>query len=387
MLAMDARRLDHAKLLFERSDWWGTRKSDVTLHLARVARLQGETATAKTLLTFARSEGLEPAAINREEKLLAIQSGRQPPTVDVISKLLVKSPEDGAAVFEAAVIGYASGGDYASAHGLLDQWASAEPDAALLHFYRGEMFLAAGKYDGAVVGYRRALEINSDIFRAHVGLMHAFIFLDKDQEALAEASLVAREQPDNVSVRLEKAMLLKGRDRDDEMLADLIAVLDVQPERYDAVFALAEFYVDNQRWQQAYDLIDGVGDLYADDASLNYLMADACAQLSKTAEAEQRLQKHFDGREKIDELLSMKGNRELAECTIDEKRQLGFGFLKYRCQDAGPFLIDIEIDRPDDAELALAIARLMRMMGDSELARTYAIKATRLQHSADQKSE
>ena len=93
-------------------------------------------------------------------------------------------------------------GDFSEAAALLQQVVSRQPDVAINHVNLGIALARAGRYEGAIDAYHRAVELNADeSANVHGRLAAAYAALGRAQESQAEQALADRAKENRIPAR------------------------------------------------------------------------------------------------------------------------------------------------------------------------------------------
>jgi cytochrome c-type biogenesis protein CcmH/NrfG len=125
--------------------------------------------------------------------------------------------------------------------------------------------LVVGDTEGAIRGYRKALELNPDNTRAHLNL-GTLLFVERDYIAAEHhLSEALRLDPENVEVRVNLGALLFERGRIVEAEAHLREAVRMAPDDAMAHRNLAHLLLDRRRFHEAAEHYGRAADLEPDD--------------------------------------------------------------------------------------------------------------------------
>jgi choline-sulfatase len=182
-------------------------------------------------------------------------------------------------------IDLADRGSYREANARLAALARKHPKIYLLPFLEGENLRAARDARGAIVQYRRALEINPLFDQAAMGLGHAAYAAEKNSEAAKAFDLALQLNPRNFPVRLALAKVYWRLGRLNEAAAEQLKVLDSHPNLAQAHAEYGITLVRLKRYAEALPALTKGIELGFRNAEVYNFMANAYTAEGRVDEA------------------------------------------------------------------------------------------------------
>jgi tetratricopeptide (TPR) repeat protein len=150
-------------------------------------------------------------------------------------------------------------GAYAEAEELLATLETEYPDDPALLLMRGEVLLAMGRADEALVVLERGVSIDPQRPRLHFQLATALASTGDSERALEQFAREIESNPDpavQTLAHLNRSMLLQQARRWGDAAAELEAVLKTQPDRVEAFGDLASLYIQAGDTAAAIDALE-----------------------------------------------------------------------------------------------------------------------------------
>ncbi|HSJ96563.1 MAG TPA: tetratricopeptide repeat protein [Myxococcota bacterium] len=130
-----------------------------------------------------------------------------------------------------------------------------QDDASRLseHMSRGDEYLEDEKPNEAVIEFKNALQIDPNHAPAHFGLAKAYLAQRDVRKAYWELQETARLDPENIDARLAlgQFLLLGGDDEFTQAIEQADAILERQPERWEAFLIRARALENLKRLDEA----------------------------------------------------------------------------------------------------------------------------------------
>jgi tetratricopeptide (TPR) repeat protein len=133
--------------------------------------------------------------------------------------------------------------------------AGPEPQSALLETAKGDSALSQGKIPSAIVHFRRALELDSGLGAASVGLARAWAADQKQDEALGILRELLARAPGNAAAHAEAGRLEAELGNWKNAIADLEMAWAVDPAKFEVGLNLARCYRRTGQLRRALDLL------------------------------------------------------------------------------------------------------------------------------------
>ncbi len=109
-----------------------------------------------------------------------------------------------------------------------------KPDVAEYHQNLGETYRRAGRWEGAISSFRRALEIKPESAEAHIKLGLALQEAGRLEEALVALRVAIAQRPDVAEVETSLGNVLRVLGRSDEALAAYARAIEKKPDHAEA---------------------------------------------------------------------------------------------------------------------------------------------------------
>ena len=118
------------------------------------------------------------------------------------------NPSDASAYFNLGNLFYLTN-SFAAAKDWVDRGLSRQPDSALGHFIQGALFTQAGKLHEAELTFRRCLELNPIMAKAHLALVNLYLQQHRKDDAIAELKVFVNSFPADPATSHAKEVLQK----------------------------------------------------------------------------------------------------------------------------------------------------------------------------------
>ncbi|WDQ17976.1 tetratricopeptide repeat protein [Rhodopirellula sp. P2] len=368
--ALKAGRFAEADQYFEQASPWPSQRKASILGRVKVARFSGNPSRALALLTTAQSRGASSAQLEFERALLNIQSGNNASTSDA-PQLLVRFPERGSEIMEAVVNRDVQQGQNEQALQHVNDWIQAAPSNARAISYKAELLATSGDMDEAEALFRAAVRQDPQLRRARHGLAKLLKYVGKYQQAVDQFEIEMEREPDNVSLRLLRCDALLQMQQSDQAIEGLLEVLELDQLNFPARHTLASQLAKRGEHARVIEVLTPLRDEFADDASINYLLASAYSEQGDPKRSEQHMQQYLDGRKRLDELAML--TQSLSSESPDQATLLLIAndYLKYQWDVAEPWIVRAIQNFPASREPYSAMATFQRKKGDVETAAQY----------------
>ncbi len=383
--ALKAGRYAEADRNFELAESWPAQRDRAILGRVRVARFSGEPTRAIALLTTARSRGVASDQLEFERTLLEIQCGGNDAGIDEAPALLVRFPERGSEIMEAVINRDIRQGQNERALHHVNEWIEAASENPRAIAYKAELLATAGDMDAAEKLFQTAIRQDPALRRARHGLAKLMKYVGKYQEAVEQFDIEIANEPDNITLRLLRCDALLQMQRSDEAIEGLRDVLELDELNFPARHSLASQLAKRGEHAQVIEVLTPLMNRFADDASLNYLLASAYSEQGDAERADQHMQKHLDGRKRLDELAMITKSLSDGEPDRDALLMIARDYMKYQWDVAEPWIVRAIQNSPDTPDAFLVMADFQRKKGDLEQASQYVQAARQVGGQASRK--
>lgn len=227
---------------------------------------------------------------------LDYQVGELGRSADVINTLWQLDPKNVDVLYSA----YRTYSDLAGS--ALNAIALSAPDGDRMHLIIAEHLINEGDRDGAIVEYKKVLQLAPQLPGAHFELGEALLQKSKTLRERQEAEEAFKAElainPGNVSAecRLGDLYLSAGAMDLDAAHKSYARALELQPGSSDAQLGMAKVLIRMGKNQEALDHLREATRLDPVGSSAHYLLAQTYRRLGQTAEADQEI-KVFEGLE------------------------------------------------------------------------------------------
>jgi protein O-mannosyl-transferase len=125
------------------------------------------------------------------------------------------------------------------------------PDAWLAYNNLGAALAQKNDVDGAIVQYRKALQIKPGYAEAHCNLGNAFAMKGQVDDAIAEYRMALETEPDNVKAHNNLGDVLATKGQTDEAIIQYQMALKIKPDYFKASYDLGNALFDLGRLPEA----------------------------------------------------------------------------------------------------------------------------------------
>jgi tetratricopeptide (TPR) repeat protein len=234
--------------------------------------------------------GLELAELN-------YQVGELGKSAEVINTLQELDPKNLDVLYSA----YRTYSDLAGSE--LNAIALLDPDGARMHLIIAEHLINEGDRDGAIVQYKKVLQLAPKLPGAHFELAEALLQKSKTVQEREEAEEAFKAElalnPGNVNAecRLGDLYLSAGNTRLDAAYQSYNKALQLQPNFANAQLGMGKVLIRMGKNQEALDHLREAARLDPVDSSAHYLLAQTYRRLGQMPDADREI-KLFEGLEK-----------------------------------------------------------------------------------------
>lgn len=194
-------------------------------YAARAARRTGDLDAARRHLVEAAANGWAAEDVARERSLMRVQEGDFEAEEPYLTKLVLESHPDTAAVLEVLTPLYYSRYQLEEARHCADKWVELRPGSAKAWNYRGEILGRLRHFEKAITSFREAIRLDPSFRAARTKL--ADLMLDQRQSPAQVEEVIApllRETPDDPYTQrlLIRCREAQGRLSEAIQLADVL---------------------------------------------------------------------------------------------------------------------------------------------------------------------
>ncbi|QDT08031.1 tetratricopeptide repeat protein [Rubripirellula lacrimiformis] len=282
---------------------WGMDRGRVYYLLARVARQQDGYALAQEHLRTATSGGFDRQAVQRERDLLDVQNGDLNPAL--LQKLeihLDQAPDDRPAIYEAYALGHAGLGQTSSAIDLLDRWIEQFPSDGRPYYWKGFIDLRSDDEDSALTMFTESARRDHALVESHLGKAQILSNRSQDGAALVAYQDALESAPERWDIRIQMAETLWRMQRQSDAVRILEPIARSDASVYPAGRRLAQYYSLQHQPDDVISTLTPMLKFFPEDASLNYLLADALTQKSQHDRAGEAMDRFYRANSVVDTL-------------------------------------------------------------------------------------
>ena len=147
-------------------------------------------------------------------------------------------------------------------------------ETAAVYFNLGNAYWELGKSSAAMDAYKRAYNLDSDLFKAGYNLSRIYLDLGKLSEAVSLLEELLRQDPEN-SILIETpayAHYLSGNT--DHSISLYLSILDRIPRHKNALYNASLLYIEEEEWEKADNLLTLLIDVDPQDTKAAILLAN-----------------------------------------------------------------------------------------------------------------
>lgn len=156
--------------------------------------------------------------------------------------------------------------------------------------------------DEAEALFRDAVQRAPQLRHARYGLAKLLKFVGQYQQAVELFEAEIQREPKNINLRLLRRNALLQMQRSDQAIEGLLAVLKLDECNFPERHSLASQFTKRGENARVIKVLTSLLDEFADDASINYLLASAYSEKGDTKRADRQMQQYLNGRMQLDEL-------------------------------------------------------------------------------------
>lgn len=203
------------------------------------------------------------------------------PSQSAVPQVTVVTIGDGEAAIEK--------GDFESASDIFSQLIADAPNDPILRYYLGLCRDNLGDTAGAIAGYQKALELDTNLTNARLNLGLVYFHQEKLDLAAAEFEAVAEAEPHAADVQFNLAMVLAAQGNLDSAKAHYKKCISLAPDDPDPVIALGNIAKDADQLDVALAYFDKAAAIGAGSAAAVLSAAQILAAQQKKDQAVEKL--------------------------------------------------------------------------------------------------
>jgi len=218
---------------------------------------------------------------------------RLPQALDLLEELAKRHPQFEPAYCHRIAV-YAELGRHDQAEEMFYLAQTLDDSCPQCFFHMGASLAARGEFDRAVFCWKRVLELDSDAIGVRQRIAQAFRAQNKLDQARDYYLREWREDPGNTDLLYEMAEMAMDAGDAAGAGAKLMQIVELEPDREDAFFALAKSWLARQDGQKALQALEKAKALAEDTSELRgfeQCMGEALLLLGRPTEARELLEK------------------------------------------------------------------------------------------------
>lgn len=192
-------------------------------------------------------------------------------------------------IVERLGVSYAEIGQFENAVGYLDQIKQVDMNSDV-KFELGFTYLKLKDYKKAIGVFEDLLENDPNYTSLYPALADAYIEDNQVDKALVTIQEGLSVDQYNEKLWLKAAKIANRASNDQLVTEYLIKGLEIDPENYELISMLADWYINNNQYQKVIDLLTPLNDENSLDSILKWNLASANAELGNINEAVQLYQ-------------------------------------------------------------------------------------------------
>lgn len=288
--------------------WPWSRSARLHLLAARAARRQGDYKEANRLIhecQNAQRENSAEAVI--EWAMLRAAMGALDATYSELRRAALEDTKLVPLVLEALAEGYLTMSRILDAQRCIDDWLRREPDNPQAWFLRGKLHRQVGAVQAIAADYQRVLELDPERTEARWWLALALLDVGRYQEADQHLQVLSRSRPQDVEVKVRRAICLWRLEREAEASALLDDVLAENPDHGLALLTRGQMLMKTSQCAEAEPWLRQAALVLPYDHAAQNALWECLRQQGKTEEAEaqrERTEALYDRRTQLAEILN-----------------------------------------------------------------------------------
>ena len=148
-----------------------------------------------------------------EYLLLRLTNGDTDEPAVALATYLSNGDPESSAILETLAAAYIRDLRYGPAYSTLVRWIELVPDQAIPYFWRGWVLERLNQAKGAMEDYRKALDLDPEMFNARIRVAEMLLEDKRPDEALPHLEQLLKQRPDNPQVlaRMGQCRYLEGK--------------------------------------------------------------------------------------------------------------------------------------------------------------------------------
>lgn len=280
--AIAVREYEEAERWLDRAARWGAPESEIVMHKARIARLNGDGIAAARLLQTAIRHRVPEERIDLEWLMADAQAGHTAQLESVWLEMLDQFPEEGPELSYALVVGKTMNWDYATAEQLLDAWQLGDPEDPRIYFLRGEIHRRQQRYEPAIESYRIAHALAPHWLDVKIAEAASLNALRRFDEALQIFTEARQQDPDRADVLLGQARAAMESGRFEIAIDAAGRLVELYPRHEAGRLVLAQSQQANGDYEASIEALGRLLEDFPQHLQANQLAATAYAAVGET---------------------------------------------------------------------------------------------------------
>ncbi len=351
----------------DRSRWGRNPAAPTCLLRLRLARRAGHYREVEQLLHQAQQSGVPDAEIRREQWLAMAQTQQFEQVSAHWQELLADPRDDEPEIARAFVVWASSRHLINEASRVLALWAQDYPDDPEPSAMQGQIAQAMNHWEGAVVGYRKALSLApaNDSYRLALAVALQNRMQLKEAADLFRACL--QRMPDNSTALRGLADTYASQGELEQALAVLQDAMNRFPDDLGLHQTLGEVYLAQGADAAAVPHLERAYAAHPENADLAYSLARALKAVKRDSEAAPLFDFVAESREPLNSLKGLQERLIKHPDDVELLFRIADISAKYKSrQEAIRWLEKLLLTAPHDRAAHEALSELYRLTGDSE---------------------
>lgn len=355
-----------ARLLWCEKLW--SRSPEVQRMLARASRMVREPGEAEKRLQAAQKlAGGATDRLQLEYLLLRLTNGDTDEPAVALATYLSNGDPESPAILETLAAAYIRDLRYGPAYSTLVRWIELVPDQAIPYFWRGWVLERLNQAKGAMEDYRKALELDPEMFNARIRVAEMLLEDKKPDEALPHLEQLLKQRPDNPQVlaRLGQCRYLEGKPEEARPLLER-ARKDL-PDDGPLLLHLAKLDVEGGQAGPAVELLNRLLKRDPGDTEARFLLVSALRLAGKRVEAEAELKEYERQNQMLKEANDLlQAEARTPSTDADSVARIGKMLLELGQEPQALYWLDKSLERDSRCQLAhIALAEHFTKKGDA----------------------
>jgi tetratricopeptide (TPR) repeat protein len=267
--------------------WPWSRNPRLCLLAARAARRQGDFEQASEMIHECQSNLHDNSAeAVLEWTMLRAAMGDLEVTVGFLQETAQAQPHVRPVIYEALAEGYLTMARILDALRATDAWLALEPNSPQAWFVRGKIHRQVGAVQAAAADYQRVLELDAERIEARWWLALALLDIGRYHEADQQLEIFGRSRPQDIEVKVRRAVCLWRLEREAEARGLLEDVLAEHPHHGLALLTRGQMLLKAFRSAEAEPWLRQAASVLPYDYAAQNALWECLRQQRKSEEAE-----------------------------------------------------------------------------------------------------